>query len=290
MKKMLTILLSFLLVITVQGVVFAETSDDFISGIRLVNSPDFQEVKEVVENYSYEPDEIGEFLYDKAYAEVAHQPDGGANIHPDIIAAYYSSGSIGDNINIANGVRWQIPCYDGSLITVQHQDGQYQILGIQTMLDKNPDISQYTDIDLVKKTIDTSPLINANDIEQLLFIPENKYFTALVYVKSGGQEYIIPRSIRPDFTGLQNYQVYAASEFISILAENFEWTESNGESNLDSGGGSTDGASIITSNGEIASSSNETTSSNYVPLLIICILIVIALATVLLFRIRRKQN
>jgi hypothetical protein len=228
------------------GAVFAETAESAAENLRLVNSDDYSEVVSLLDEgissflSSYE---IGEVMYGKAYAEVAHQPDGGAVINSLIIDAYYSGNSFRENIRAEeNGIRWQIPYSNGSLATIQRVDGAFQILGVSGPVRAEfPVTVGYTDIDLVRQAIEESSLIDPNNIEELLFVADDRYIEAYAYVRSDGVEYLIPRGANnPHFSGLENYTIYTVEEAMPVLIENFEWEPWDGEPVLADGGGSND--------------------------------------------------
>ena len=154
----------------------------------------------------------GEFLVDSAYPVHLFE-------HPDFVSYYREHGRI--DTNIQPDYRWNVPTSNGYLVAVgQTSSGAWEkisMIGTDFLPTEGlPDISGVFDREKLLKTIESYPDIQT--VSQISYIDSPMYTsTTFIYIRSGEQEFLIPYSPRPDFTGLENGKLYPMEDAADIL-------------------------------------------------------------------------
>lgn len=136
--------------------------------------------------------------------------------NPDIISVYRKTKNIGHIIS--DDYVWMVPKTNYDIIRFQ-KDGNY-FLADQTKSCLT--LEGYKNSTIVKQEIiDTVNQSGITDIQNCKVVESVLYRTLFVYIKENYKEWLIPISIRPDFTGLENGKLYRPQEVMDILYENF---------------------------------------------------------------------
>lgn len=155
---------------------------------------------------------LGSFQMERAYPLYSLKD-------PNLVAAYRSSGTFGDNIS--GDYTWNVPTSAGFLVRVrQKESGDWAEAGFSDeFLEKEgaENCSALTDQARLIRTMEESGRIQT--VTDVRYVDARLYTsTTLIYIKADGAEYLIPYGPRPELTGLQNGKLYSAGEVVEILA------------------------------------------------------------------------
>jgi len=187
----------------------ALTAQDFMDGGRGLNS---------------EKQEVERFLTEEKASLPVSSPlnlEGAYKVYgllnPDIVDTYKKQASIRDVIS--DEYKWQVPTENFDLVTVRKAQtaNTWELVGVVF----NDETDSMRSKVVNKSSLHTAISSRVKEISNLQYIDCPMYFTTFAYLESGGQEYLIPYSTRPDLTGLENGKMYTASDTVAILYTNF---------------------------------------------------------------------
>ncbi len=114
---------------------------------------------------------------------------------------------------------WILITSQSNEVKVVFSDGQWEAAGYSY------GITQLTKLGVLHHD-ELMSMLRDNGIDaavaELYYFESPMYFVNAILIVSGGEEYVVPYSVRPDFTGLEDGKLYTRREFSLILAEHFD--------------------------------------------------------------------
>ena len=201
---------------------------------KVSSAEELKEIINTVKNDLFFPElkeETG-YLFEDAYKRY--------NMEEHSFAYSYLKGVPFDKL-VSDFYVWVVPTETGKQIIISNTEEKWQIIGYSHS-EKNEENSDLINKDSVIKSIE----LISEKIEDVQFIYTGAYFSSFAFIKTDKEEYLIPFSVRPDFTKLENGKLYTAKEASAILLASFGEPKiddtSNGGAN---GGANTDNNDIL---------------------------------------------
>jgi len=198
-KRIVSLLVSFVVLLALSGSVLALDAER-------------EELKASVEENSVGLSPLGELLYEDGYKLFSFAVD-------DIIDGYRETGSVASIMGTE--YKWMVPTDKNEMVTVVPTDdgSGWRISGYTDPggASAGGPNSAPIDEDALKDEI-AEELGQAEEVGRIV---SHTHFATFVYLVSGGEEYLVPYAIRPDFTGLTNGEIYTPDEVMNSLEINY---------------------------------------------------------------------
>lgn len=141
----------------------------------------------------------------------------------EIISSYRKHGDLASFISENYQLCVLMP--NGEEIILDKSKGEWKFIGASVPVSAESSIDGFSMAavsDTLLKTYKSKlPTNAAAVVSDLKIVRSHMYNITFAYFTDGGQEYVIPYSDRPDFTGLEDGKVYPASEAIDVLERNY---------------------------------------------------------------------
>jgi len=143
----------------------------------------------------------------------------------NIVSAYNLLGSM-ENVISEDNCRWMLPTKDGTKVYTAILNGnKWQVIGSSAEPDPETAMAIVSTDTMDKAQLRERLVGRFEDIVDIKYIWAPLYHGTFAYIQAEGCEYLVPQCSRPDFTGLENGELYEASVVIETLGRKMPISE-----------------------------------------------------------------